>query len=93
MLLLDPSLDNLIFCLFAWQEADAPYVALVDAGALFPQPVPDTKPLWKSPKLSGKVLDIALGPDPRGSKQTGFLILEASGEGGKGRTVEFFAVE
>jgi hypothetical protein len=91
--LVDPYGDDRIFGLFAWQEPDASYVALVDAGALFPRPVPDTKPLWKSPKLSGKVLDIALGPDPKGSKQTGFLVLESTGEAGKGRKIEFFAVK
>jgi hypothetical protein len=91
--LFDPVSDNRIFGLFAWQEPDGPYVALLDAGAIFPQPVADTKPLWKSPKLTGKVLDIALGPDPKGSKQTGFMVLESTGEAGKGRKAEFFAVK
>ena len=51
------------------------------------------KPIWKSPNLAGKVLDIALGPDPRGSSQTGVLVLQAAGDDGKGRVVEFFALE
>src|SRR5206468_6914366 len=77
--LIDAYSDNRIFGLLAWQEADAPYVAVVEAGGLFPQPVPDTKPIWKSPKMAGKVLDIAIGPDPKGTKQTGFLVLETTG--------------
>jgi hypothetical protein len=51
------------------------------------------KPLWKSPKLGGKVLDMALGADPKGGTQTGLLVLTQAGEDGKGRSMEFFALE
>jgi hypothetical protein len=91
--LIDSYTDNRIFGLVSWQEGDASYVAILEAASLFPQPVADSKPIWKSPKMSGKVLDISMGPDPKGSKQTGFLVLTASGEDGKGRTAEFFALE
>jgi hypothetical protein len=37
--------------------------------------------------------DIAIRPDPKGSKQTGFPVQESTGEDGKGRSIEFFAVE
>ncbi len=91
--LIDAYSDNRIFGLLAWQVGDAPYVALLEASALFPQPMPDPKPIWQSAKMPGKVLDIAIGPDPKGSKQTGFLVLETTGDGGKGRTVEYFNVQ
>jgi hypothetical protein len=51
------------------------------------------KPLWSSPKLAGKVLDASYGVDPRNAKQSGLFVLMATGEGGKGRTVEFFALD
>jgi len=51
------------------------------------------KPVWSSPKLAGKVLDVSFGTDPRNPKQTGIFILMATGDGGKGRTVEFFALD
>jgi hypothetical protein len=39
------------------------------------------------------VLDIALGPDPKGSAQTGMLVLTQAGDDGKGRSLEFYALE
>ena len=50
----------------------------------------ELKPVWKSPKLS-TILDVAVGTDPKGSKKTGFFVLQATGADGKGRTLEFFA--
>jgi hypothetical protein len=51
------------------------------------------KPIWTSPKLAGKVLDATVGADPRNPKQIGIFVLMATGDGGKGRTVEFFALD
>ena len=48
--------------------------------------------VWKSQKLS-KILDVAVGADPKGTKKTGFFVLQATGADGKGRTVEFFALD
>lgn len=50
----------------------------------------DFKPLWKSPKLPGTVLDLAIGPDPRTAKGMGLYVLESTGADGKGRTVEYY---
>jgi hypothetical protein len=52
----------------------------------------DFKPNWKSPKLAGKIVDVTLGSDPRGSKNAGILVLTQV-EGEKGRTLEFFALD
>jgi hypothetical protein len=88
-----PRSDKKLYGVFSWQAADGPYVAVVNGGDLFPQPVAEMKPLWKSPKLAGRVLDIALGTDPKGGTQTGLLVLTQAGEDGKGRNLEFFALE
>jgi hypothetical protein len=53
----------------------------------------DFKPIWKSPKLSGKILDVAVGNDPRGSKNTGILVLTQAEDGEKKRSIEFFALD
>lgn len=90
--LVDPRSDSKLFGLLAWQTADSSHAVLVDGGSLFSN-AGDMKPLWKSPKLAGKILDIAPAPDPRGSKQQGFLVLQATGADGKGRLLEFFALD
>jgi hypothetical protein len=91
--LIDPRSDNKLFGLVAWQAADGAYAVLVDGGTLFDRNSGDAKPLWKSPKLAGKILDIAPAPDPKGSKKQGFLILQSTGADGKGRLLEFFAMD
>jgi hypothetical protein len=91
--LFDPHSENRLYGVLAWQATDGAYVVVVDGADLFPEPKADMKPTWKSPKLAGKVLDIALGPDPKGSKQTGVFVLQAAGDDGKGRVLEFFALE
>jgi hypothetical protein len=58
-----------------------------------PLPNAAMKPLWKSGKLAGKVLDLALGPDPKGGTQPGLLVLTQAGADGQGRSLEFFALE
>lgn len=88
-----PRSGGRLYGVFSWQATDGSHVAVVDSADLFPDAKADMKPLWKSPKLSGKVLDIALGPDPRGGAQPGLLVLTAAGDDGKGRRVEFFALE
>jgi hypothetical protein len=88
-----PRSDKKLYGVFSWQAADGPYVAVVDGGDLFPHPIAEMKPLWKSPKLTGKVLDIALGADPKGGAQPGLLVLTQAGDDGKGRSLEFFALE
>jgi hypothetical protein len=51
------------------------------------------KVVWTSPKLEGKVLDVATAVNPKDPKQTALVVLLATGEGGKGRTVEFWALD
>lgn len=88
-----PYSDKKLYGVFSWQAADGSHVAVVGGGDLFPEPAAGMKPLWKSPKLPGKVLDIALGADPKNGMQTGMLVLTQAGEDGKGRSLEFFALE
>jgi hypothetical protein len=88
-----PRDDKRLYGVFSWQAADGSYVVVVGGGDLFPEPVAGMKPLWKSPKLAGKVLDIALGADPKGGTGTGLLVLTQAGDDGKGRRIEFFAME
>lgn len=87
-----PRADKRLYGILSWQAADGSYVAAVGGGDLFPEPAADMKPLWKSEKLSGKVLDIALGPDPKGGTESGFLVLTQVGDDGKGRQIEFFTL-
>jgi hypothetical protein len=49
--------------------------------------------VWRSRKFEGRILDVAHGADPKGSKQTGVFLLLATGPEGKGRTVQFLALE
>ena len=72
----DPRGTNMLSGVFAWQATDGSYVAVLDGSSLFPEPKADAKPTWKNPKLAGKVLDIALGSDIKGAKQTGFYVLQ-----------------
>ena len=51
----------------------------------------ELKPVWKSPRLN-RILDVATGQDPKGSKRAGFFILQATGADGKGRMIEFMAL-
>jgi hypothetical protein len=88
-----PRGDKRLYGVLSWQAADGSYVVVIGGGDLFPEPVAGMKPVWKSPKLAGKVLDIALGPDPKGGAGTGMLVLTQAGDDGKGRRVQFFALE
>ena len=90
----DPRGDGKLYAAIPMVDADGKYKMVVaDSSGFGPNGSGETKLLWSSPTLAGKVLDFALGADPKGSKATGILVLEATGEGGKGRTVEFFALD
>lgn len=89
----DPRMTGKLYGLFAWQSAEGSYAALIGGGSLFPQPQADAKPLWKSPKLAGGILDIALGTNMKDAKQTGFYVLQKSGAEGKERVLEFFVLD
>ena len=79
---------------YAWAplaRADGNYLIFVDAMQVTLGEMP--KPTWQSPKLAGKVLDVASGVDPKGGKKRGLLLLLATGEDGKGRALEFMALD
>lgn len=88
----DPRADKNLYALLTWQDNDGPAMVVADISALALGGGGEVKPIWRSPKLAGKVLDVALGTDPRGSKQTGFFVLMETADG-KGRQVEFFALD
>jgi hypothetical protein len=88
-----PRSDKKLYGVFSWQAAEGSSIAVVGGGDLFPDVNAAMKPLWKSDKLAGKVLDLALGPDPKGGAQTGLLVLTQAGADGLGRSLEFFALE
>lgn len=85
---LDPREDGRYYAFAPLVGPDGSFLVIANLGESgLPTPV------WRSPKLTGKVLDVAVGSDPKGSHQTGFFILEASGVDGKARLVEFYALE
>jgi hypothetical protein len=87
-----PEKGKAFYGLLAWQ-GDTSHLALIKGSDLFPMPNADMKPLWKSPKLTGKILDIVMGPSVKDAKQSGVYVLSASGDDGKGRQLEFFTME
>jgi hypothetical protein len=92
--LLDARGDGKLYAVFPMMDTDNKFKMVVaDSSGVGPGGSGEIKVLWTSPTLAGKVLDFALGSDPKGSKATGILVLQATGEGGKGRTVEFFALD
>lgn len=62
-------------------------------GSFFTVSSVEGKPVWKSDKLDGKILDVAMGDDPEGTKQKGVFLLLAHGADGKARSVLFLALE
>lgn len=76
----------------AWDSKDESYVALAEfaniigGGSSF-------KPAWRSPKFPGRILDFTVAGDPKTGKGTGVYVLTETGADGKGRQVEYFAVE
>lgn len=83
--------DKKLYMLFPGKADGDHGFGLVDMRSL--QGGGSSNPVWKSPKIGGKILDFAVGADPKGSKKNGILVLTATGEGGKKRSVEFFAQE
>lgn len=85
------SVDGSLFIFLPWLEnnnatlALVPFEGLHDGNSL--------KPAWRSPKLAGKIVDVALGPDIKTGKGEGIYLLQATGEDGKGRVLEYWAPE
>lgn len=86
----DPRADGSLYAWAPLQAADGTYLVYLKLDAIT---MGDMKPVWRSEKLAGKVLDAVFAADPKGSEKTGLLILEAAGEDGKGRTLEFLALD
>jgi hypothetical protein len=78
--------------LAAWNGKDSQHVGTFDL-SVFGGGGGDFKFGWKSPKLDGAVLDFFIGPDPKTGKGVGIYILQKTGPEGKGRAVEYFAVD
>src|SRR5262249_15702561 len=56
---------------------------VTEEGSYFVVSNSEGKPIWRSGKLGGRILDVAHGADPKGTKQTGVLLLLATGQEGK----------
>ncbi len=87
----DPRSDGSLFAWAPWTDANGTKLVFFDPGAVMGGG--SLKPVWQSEKLAGKVLDAAVGKDPKDGKTPGILLLMATGEGGKGRTLEFLALD
>jgi len=88
-----PRSDGKLYTWAPWLDADGSSSIHVSEFSGFGGQGGDQKAAWTSPKLAGKVLDISLGSDPKNPMQPGLYVLEATGDGGMARTVEFFALD
>jgi len=86
----DPREDGRYYLFAPVIEGNGTYLEIVNKDALNGG---DTTAVWKSDKLAGKALDVAVGHDPKGGKQTGLFVLETTGDDDKGRIVEFYALD
>lgn len=90
---IDPRESGTLYSWLPVKEGEDFYLVVANQDALSPTgQAAELKPVWKSPKLS-PILDVAVGTDPKGSKKAGFFVLQATGADGKGRTLEFFALD
>ena len=93
--LIDPRADNKLYAFWARQAKEGGFLEIVDAAALHPDNAGGAapKPIWSSPKLVGKILDIAPGLDPKEGKTPGFYILHTTGVEDQDRMVEFYELD
>jgi hypothetical protein len=87
----DPWGDGTLHAWAPWTDDSGTKLVFLDPGAVMGGGA--LKPTWQSGKLAGKVLDAAVGTDPKDGKSPGILLLMATGEGGKDRTLEFLALD
>lgn len=87
----DPREDGKLYVWAPWQDSETSFVTVTEASALLSSP--DAKPIWRSPKIAGKILDVAYGKDPKSAKLNGILVLTETGGDKKGRQIEFFALD
>ncbi len=91
MMMLDAREDGKLYGVSPWVTATETNIIAVGIDALSSSG--DMKPVWKSAKITGKVLDLAYGLDPKGSKKAGLFILTTTGADDKGRSLEFLALD
>ena len=93
--LLDARGANELYGLVAFQTPGKSYLAVVPAASISPTAGGgEMKPLWRSDKLPGNILDMALGADPRPDKKgSGIYVLCAVGETSKERQVVFLELD
>jgi hypothetical protein len=91
--LFDPRGEGKLYAWVPWNDKEVNTLQVTGMDALGHEGNGDFKPIWTSPKLAGRVLDASYGVSPRNPKQSGLFVLMATGEGGKGRTVEFFVLD
>ncbi len=94
--LIDPRADDRLYAYWARQTKDGSFLDLLDAATLSPDnagAVASAKPVWTSPKIVGKILDVAPGLDPKEGKTLGFYILHTVGVEDQDRVVEFWELD
>ncbi len=90
----DPRGANALYSVLPMQDKDGGHIIIAGPDAIGPGAQGGgVKPLWTSPDISGRILDVALGMDPRTGKTPGIYVLHTSGEKEADRTVEFFALD
>jgi hypothetical protein len=89
--LFDPRNEGKLYSWVTWAAKEGGWFIHVADGSAIGPAGGEFKALWKSNKLAGKILDVAVGTDPKGSKNSGLLVL-TEGEGGK-RSIEFLALD
>jgi len=87
----DARSDNTLNAWAFWTDSKGAKLVVVDPATIMGGG--DIKPVWAGSILGGKVLDATITTDPKGGKLPGILILTASGAEGKGRTLEFLALD
>lgn len=83
--------DGNLLAWAVWSDTKGSKLVLIDPGRIMGGG--EIKPVWSSEPLSGKVLDVTLGLDPKNGKVPGFLVLTASADGKGGRTLEFLGLD
>lgn len=87
----DPRSDGSLFAWAPWTDSSGTKLVFLDPAVVMGGG--ELKPTWQSEKLAGKILDATIGKDPKDGKTPGILLLMATGEGGKARTLEFLALD
>jgi hypothetical protein len=86
----DPRGDKNLYYWVVWQEGSVTTLSVVNVQDVVGGA---PKPVWTSPALTGKVLDVATGLDPKEGKVPGLYVLQAVGAESKDRLVQFFALD